>query len=519
MNGVNRTVTASDPVELRRLPHREPERYRINCLPSSTLKFHTIFMYNYHAKLTRGAAALLALSLAACGGGIPGSGTSGPAPTYSIGGILTGLDTANSITLVNNGSDVLTLNGASNVGQTQTFAFATRLNYGASYSVAVSGVAPTSQPCTSTYGAGMLAYPDNVPGYYLPGVNVFCGQTGGANTFAQSTHLMYAARYNHTATLLPNGQVLDAGGNGGVAGTLQTAELYDPSGSWTPTGSMNVPRQNHTATLLPNGQVLVSGGQGTDSTSAELYATGTWTSTGSLNIPRYNHTATLLPNGKVLVSGGNSGTSPVASAELYDPVHGTWTITGSMNVPRQNHTATLLPNGKVLVSGGYNSGLAGGPQQSAELYDPVYGTWTYTGHLTDARQYHTATLLPNGKVLVAGGTGTAGILQSAELYDPVSGTWTYTCHLNDPRQYHTASLLPNGTVLVAGGSGTAGALSSAELYDPANCSGTTGLWTSTTNTMTDARYNHTATLLQSGKVLVSGGYNGTVTFNSAELYY
>jgi WD40 repeat protein len=304
-----------------------------------------------------------------------------------------------------------------------------------------------------------------------------------------------------------------------------SAELYDPTGdTWTSTGTLHVPRYNHTATLLPNGKVLVAGGQGA-STSAEVYdpVAKTWTATThSMKEPRYNHTATLLPNGKVLVTGGYNTLASTAlqSAELYDPASGSWTYTSNpMNVPRYNHTATLLPNGKVLVTGG-NGSLAG-ILQSAELYDPVSGTWTPTNPMNAYRQYHTATLLPNGQVLVAGGNGGgAGILQSAELYDPVSGKWTYTCHLNDPRQYHTASLLPNGTVLVSGGYNGTAALDSAELYDPANCSVSSNPWTLITSTMTGgARYNHTATLLQNGKVLVSGGYSGTAALDSAELYY
>ena len=131
---------------------------------------------------------------------------------------------------------------------------------------------------------------------------------------------------------------------------------------------------------------------------------------------------------------------------LIDP---SWVPTGSLGTARSRHTATLLPNGKVLVAGGNNGGAA---LSSAELYDPATGTWTATGSLGTARDRHTATLLPSGKVLVAGGFNELdGFLSSAELYDPASGTWTATGNLGTARAYHTATLLPNGKVLVAGG--------------------------------------------------------------------
>jgi hypothetical protein len=190
---------------------------------------------------------------------------------------------------------------------------------------------------------------------------------------------------------------------------------------------------------------------------------------------------------------------------------GTWTATGSLGTARYLHTATLLPNGKVLVAAGVDVNF--NVSASAELYDPATGTWTVTGSLATARVDHTATLLPNGKVLVAGGTNINSNLASAELYDPASGTWTATGSLGTGRQSHTATLLPNGNVLVAGGFGgfPATQLASAELYDPAS-----GTWTAT-GSLGTAREFHTATLLPNGKVLVAGGFNGSL-LASAELY-
>ena len=140
------------------------------------------------------------------------------------------------------------------------------------------------------------------------------------------------------------------------------------------------------------------------SQSAPAQPPGTWTATGDLVTARYGHTATLLPNGQVLVTGGiGVGVAPrvaLASYELYDPATGMWTLTDSVLTRRGGHTATLLQNGQVLVAGGSHDF---GPGDRAELYDPATGVWTVTGRLGGKRDLHTATLLQNGQVLVAGG--------------------------------------------------------------------------------------------------------------------
>ena len=174
-----------------------------------------------------------------------------------------------------------------------------------------------------------------------------------------------AARLSQTATLLPDGKVLIAGGCcAGTAG-LATAELYDPStAKFSPTGAMTAGRYYHTATPLPDGRVLIAGGWGLD--SAELYnpATGTFSATGSMTATRYYDTATLLPGGKVLVVGG--ALSP-DSADVYDPKAGTFSPTGSLIAARSRHTATLLSNGTVLIAGGIGTSGSSAP---AELYRP-----------------------------------------------------------------------------------------------------------------------------------------------------
>jgi hypothetical protein len=335
------------------------------------------------------------------------------------------------------------------------------------------------------------------------------------------TGSLNVGRDAHTATLLSNGQVLVAAGYDGSV--LASAELYDPiTGTWSPTGSLNDSRSHHTATLLSNGQVLVTGGNVDDSqrASAELYdpTLEIWSPSGSLSTARQDHTATLLPDGKVLVVGGVVGplddVTTLSSAELYDPVSGIWSPTGSLNNARFLHTATLV-NGKVLVAGGVvgRNRADATPLNSAELYDPISGTWSPTGSLNDARHDYTATLLADGQVLVTGGYGDDdACLASAELYDPVSGAWSATGSLHAGRALHSASLLPSGMVLVPGGECGSGYFISAELYDPV-----AGTW-STTGSLDIQRVRYTATVLVNGQVLVAGGYDGSAVLSSAELF-
>ncbi len=334
-------------------------------------------------------------------------------------------------------------------------------------------------------------------------------------------------RFGHTMTLLPNGKVLTAGGSGDYHGSppvsslLDSAEVYDPAtGKWSVTGRMNDPRFGHTATLLSDGRVLVAG-----SGTAELYdpATAIWSRTGNPIANRWGHTATLLQNGKVLVAGGYGAASADAaldylgSAELYDPATATWSATGSLNDARCCHTATLLKDGRVLVARGsidLDDGIA---VTSAELYDPGAGVWTRTGIPFLEGYLHTATLLPSGKVLVVGESFGNARAFSAELFDPATGTWSVTGRLNQPRSGHTATLLPTGDVLVTGGAhnffNSTPYFPDAELYNAG-----TATW-STAGSPNVFRTSHAATLLSDGRILVAGGWTtGGSLSSSAELY-
>ena len=331
--------------------------------------------------------------------------------------------------------------------------------------------------------------------------------------FSSSIGHTVDTRDNSTATLLPSGKVLLAGGGSGTPLPFRkSAELYDPATStFAATGFMKYSSASHTATLLNNGQVLFTGGwDGLKSHSeAQLYdpTLGSFAfTTGPMGRARSLHTATLLPGGMVLITGGYDGAVTLASAELYDFVTGTFTFTnGPMAVARSGHTATLLNNGKVLIAGGTPD------DTRCELYDPVSGTFTFTkGHMTYQRSFHTATLLssdPNAKVLIAGGTSGP----NAELYDPVTDTFGATNPMTAARTYHTATLLPDSRVLLAGGSDE-----TAELYDP-----DTRSFAETLRTMKEARGSHTATLLPNvtgpvpGIVLLVGG---TGLKNRADLF-
>ncbi len=277
---------------------------------------------------------------------------------------------------------------------------------------------------------------------------------------------MSQGRAYHTATLLPGGEVLVAGGLGvGAAG----AELYNPSsGQWFATGSMAEARSHHAAALLGDGEVLVAGGvgsSGAELASTEIYnpATDTWRAAGNMNVPRAFAAATLLPVGAVLIAGGNEITSAAGhSAEVWSK--GQWRLTGSMESERSGDTATLLPNGETLVFGG-------GPLAGGEYYNQGPGTWANTDGFGVAPpvQGQTETLLATGEVLVAGGVNRyKGINTLGHLYDPSTNRWQSSGAMNQARTQHTATRLYNGQVLVTGGEPafSSTALAASELYNP-----------------------------------------------------
>jgi uncharacterized delta-60 repeat protein len=472
--------------------------------------------------------------------------------TFTRSGDMSSPRSAHNSVLLNDGT-VLTMGGVGNQRSAEL------------YNPATGTWAATGSMNLGRSGAVAVLLPDGrvlVAGGQITTTEVYYPAT---KIWVKTGSMMSQARGEPTATLLKNGKVLVCGGSDPAGNALASAEVFDPqSNGWSNTGSLATPRARHTAVLLPDGRVLVTAGIDANNqlvATSEIYdpAMGTWSPAAGLNTRRARPTATLLANGKVLVAGGDdlSGVT-LTSAELFDPATGLWLPTGNLTTARSLHSGTLLPNGKVLVAGGEGNHTLATTLNSAELYDPATGQWTPTSNLNIVRASHTATLLPNGKVLMAGGTGgnssfvstevydpalgtwtnagstpssfrrgTATILPDgrvlsvnlagAQIFDPATGTWSPTANLATPRVLHTATLLPNGKVLVAGGFVSASfnqeATDTAELFDPA-----TGTW-SAAGKLATARYSHTATLLPTGKVVVIGGITNHGYFlNTCESY-
>lgn len=348
----------------------------------------------------------------------------------------------------------------------------------------------TVNPNTSVYNASADLY-DPTTGAFSPAGNA-----------------MSVAREDHVAIGLANGKVLLAGGYNNHH--LQDAEIFDPSnGSFAETESMLLTRSGAGAALLPSGGALIAGGyNGTYLSTAEIYepVTGTFSLVGgAMTIARQNPVLARLQNGSILITGGFNGAF-LTNAEVYDPLTRTFTATGFLRTARRGHTATLLNDGKVLVAGGCNNLLSSEVfcnnfLASTEIYDPGTKTFTLVQSMTTARRGHTATLLPDGRVLISGGMDGAGELASAEIYNPETGLFTATGDMAGVRTGHTATLLPDGKVLIAGGKSDR-YLAAGEVYDPA-----AGTFSPLASTMSTFRAGHTATALAGGRVLLAGGRN------------
>ena len=299
-----------------------------------------------------------------------------------------------------------------------------------------------------------------------------------ALTFTDSPYLMTAARAGASVVTLDDGRVLLVGGNADAA---TSAEVFDPGTSqFEATGALTVGRSRAAAVKLADGRVLVCGGwdalESRSLASAEVFdpATLNWTLVGYLKYARSAHTATLLPDGQVLVCGGiyQPGVY-LGSAEIFDPASGEFSLleTGLFNGPRAQHTATLLPLGAVIVCGGRNED---GYLTSTEVYFPDEARFYSGNPMPSARVGHTATLLPDGRVLLCGGyyfislmTGDIEIYYDVVTrFDPATFAFTALTPMSTGRRDHAAVLLPDGKLLICGGTNAGGILKSAEVYDP-----------------------------------------------------
>jgi N-acetylneuraminic acid mutarotase len=389
----------------------------------------------------------------------------------------------------------------------------------------------------ATYSVGSL------PGTYQLSVtvqNLAGDQVTGSRTqsvvskaFLPDVHTA-PQRVQHSITALLDGRLLVAGGMDATWVTA-SAMLYDPySNTWARVGSMTDGRAGHTATLLTDGRVLVTGGEGSDANltplhTTELYdpATQTWSAGGDLSVERQDHTATRLADGRVLVAGGipiltDTSFSYLNTAEIYNPATNSWSDGGTMSLVRADHSATLLPDGRVVLIGGGSQQGSAGWQRTIDIFNPQTLSWTAGTNMIASRISHTADLLPSGKVLVAGGNGSASP-SSALLFDPTGnggkGAWSNAASMTNGRYQHQSAVLAGGKVLVvAGHDGTQSGqeLSTAELYDPA-----ANTWSSA-GSLNYSTYNHGVALLPGGKVYAFGGQNssggGTLHSSNGQIY-
>jgi len=313
---------------------------------------------------------------------------------------------------------------------------------------------------------------------------------------------------------------------GPATSAVATLYLSPPAGVvFTPlAGRMTTPRANHTATTLLDGKVLIAGGfsastfPGPALDTVELFdpASGTFSAlTARMRSPRTNHAAALLPDGKVLISGGqadNNNGDGVDTAEVFDPSTRSFTsLAARMNSPRGGHSATTLPNGKVLVAGGFNRG-PGTLTVAAEIFDPTTRTFApLSGQMIRLTNTHRGTLLYSGNVLISGGVAVASA--GARLYRDLTEQFdtstqifgSASAPMTATRIAHDATTLPGGWLLMSGGATSLSftnvtAVRTAELFNPA-----TRAFTSLGITLSTPRAAHAAARLADGSVLLTGG--------------
>ena len=472
---------------------------------------------------------LVSLLLGACGNY---SGAASSPATYTIGGTVSGLF-GSGLILQDNGGNNLPVSA-----DATSFTFTTAVASGGAYSVKVLSQ-PSLQTCAVTSGSGTVTSA-NVTSVQLTCTNIYTiggtisGLSGsglvlqdnggnnltvsaGTTSFAFSTGIASGSAFNVTVFSQPSNPTQTCGVTAGASGTVASGSVFSvvvtcTTNTYTIGGAISG--------LSGSGLILQDNGGNNLPVSAD--ATSFTFTTAVASGGTYSVTVLTQPSNPTQTCGVTAGgNGAVASANVTSAVVSCidgmpFALTGGMTTARDGHTATLLNNGQVLIAGGTYDGNFD-VTASAELYNPATGTFTATGSMTDFREGHTATLLNNGQVLITGGSddNLGDNVATAELYDPATGTFTATGSMTTARWGQTATLLNNGQVLIAGGVDFFDAITaSAELYNPA-----TGTFTAT-GSMASVRLGHTATLLNNGQVLIAGGttnYGGTA-LASAELY-
>lgn len=318
---------------------------------------------------------------------------------------------------------------------------------------------------------------------------------------------MNSGRAAHTATLLHDGRVLIVGGMKYGGGSIAEVEIFDPSKmSFIDAGRLNTARSGHAASLLPDGKVLIAGGyNGGYLQTSEVYdpRSGRFSAGPMLTLARSEHTATTLPDGTILLAGGvGTGWTFLAETEIFDPSTFRFTAGGNMRTPRESHTATLLRNGKVLITGGHKDRRSAMTvYSSTEIYDPARRRFESGPEMTIRRHKHDAVRLRDGRVMISGGSDerdSQGAYTSIEVFDPSINRFKKAGDLGSARYKlnGAVAVLNDGRILIAGGS------DNAEVFDA-----TEATTQSVAGTFGSKRLFSTATRLNSGHVLIVGGYN------------
>lgn len=288
---------------------------------------------------------------------------------------------------------------------------------------------------------------------------------------------------------------------------------------WQRGASLPEPRAYAMAFTLSNGRVVVAGGEGPAGPSEKVWsydlATNSWRAESSMNVARSDGAFARLSDGRFLVTGGSTlGGLRTPTAEIFDPSAGAWTLVKSMSTERSRHTLTLLADGRVLATGGYraNADPYEVYQRTAEIYDPVTNSWTPVATMAHRRVGHTASLLPDGRVLIVGGADYAEYKYDVEFFHPSAGTFSNGPALPARRYFHGAVTLAGGRVLIAGGMNHFERFASALIYDPA-----TNGWSSA-GSMSQARVYARMVLMADGRAMFAGGYTGSQVSAAADVY-